>query len=112
VHASVHRQNRVVGREEQHALRASLAKLRKRLERAPGGGERTANRRGKSWRSTKEIDARLQRPKTLLSVRASERHCRFELRARNLPHCVRRERGNSLQRAKRGPGLLRCRMHR
>jgi hypothetical protein len=43
IHAGIYRENRVIGGKQQHAVGAGLAKLRQRLQRSTGGGQRAAD---------------------------------------------------------------------
>ena len=64
--ARIDRQNRVVGRKQQHPVGAGLAELRKRLQRPTRGGERTADDRRQIRRAAEQVDAGSQRVQPLL----------------------------------------------
>src|SRR5439155_21753938 len=74
VQPGIDRQNRMIRREEQHAVRAGLAELREWLQRPPGRRQRTLDDCGQRGRPPEQIDADSERAQAVLEIRAGQRH--------------------------------------
>jgi hypothetical protein len=100
-HVAVDRNHHVIAGKEQHSVDAPLAERRQRGERAPRLTDGRADGRGQPRMAAEEINARAKHAQALLLIAAAQGYRRLELLSRRVPHGIRGQRRNPLERAER-----------